>query len=116
MSVDNPAGKFTGSLVAIVTPMRPDGAVDHSAWSRLVDFHLQNGTSGIVVGGTTGESVTITKRGKPVGELRPAAKRETRLTFGCMKHPAYRFDDPFSPAVDPGEVHANDPSKWDDLP
>jgi 4-hydroxy-tetrahydrodipicolinate synthase len=61
MSVDNPAGTFTGSLVAVVTPMRPDGAVDYSAWSRLVDYHLENGTNGIVVGGTTGESVTITE-------------------------------------------------------
>ncbi len=51
---------FSGSLVAIVTPMRADGALDLSAWSRLVDFHLQSGTSGIVVGGTTGESATLT--------------------------------------------------------
>ncbi len=51
---------FSGSLVAIVTPMRADGALDLAAWSRLVDFHLQNGTSGIVVGGTTGESATLT--------------------------------------------------------
>jgi 4-hydroxy-tetrahydrodipicolinate synthase len=50
---------FSGSLVAIVTPMRPDGAVDFDAWARLVDFHLGNGTSGIVVGGTTGESATL---------------------------------------------------------
>ena len=35
---------FSGSLVAIVTPMRPDGRVDFEAWARLVDFHLQNGT------------------------------------------------------------------------
>jgi prevent-host-death family protein len=48
----------------------------------------------------TGEPVTITKRGKPVGELHPAAKQGTRLTFGCMKHPAYRFDDPDTPAYD----------------
>lgn len=51
---------FSGSLVAIVTPMRPDGAVDHAAWEGLLDLHLQNGTSGIVVGGTTGESPTLT--------------------------------------------------------
>ena len=51
---------FSGSLVAIVTPMRPDGAVDFGAWERLVDFHLAGGTSGIVVGGTTGESATLT--------------------------------------------------------
>jgi 4-hydroxy-tetrahydrodipicolinate synthase len=50
---------FSGSLVAIVTPMGPDGAVDFAAWARLVDFHLANGTDGIVVGGTTGESATL---------------------------------------------------------
>jgi 4-hydroxy-tetrahydrodipicolinate synthase len=50
---------FSGSLVAIVTPMRPDGAVDFGAWERLLDFHVASGTSGIVVGGTTGESATL---------------------------------------------------------
>jgi 4-hydroxy-tetrahydrodipicolinate synthase len=50
---------FSGSLVAIVTPMRADGALDLAAWSRLIDWHLQNGTAGIVVGGTTGESATL---------------------------------------------------------
>ncbi|HYL56198.1 MAG TPA: 4-hydroxy-tetrahydrodipicolinate synthase [Gemmatimonadales bacterium] len=50
---------FSGSLVAIVTPMRPDGAVDLEAWTRLLDFHLANGTSGVVVGGTSGESATL---------------------------------------------------------
>jgi 4-hydroxy-tetrahydrodipicolinate synthase len=52
---------FSGSLVAIITPMRPDGAVDFGAWERLVDFHLASGTSGIVVGGTTGESATLSE-------------------------------------------------------
>lgn len=51
---------FSGSLVAVVTPMRPDGAIDFGAWSRLLDFHLANGTRGVVVGGTTGESPTLT--------------------------------------------------------
>jgi 4-hydroxy-tetrahydrodipicolinate synthase len=51
---------FSGSLVAIVTPMRADGALDLAAWARLIDLHLENGTSGIVVGGTTGESATVT--------------------------------------------------------
>jgi 4-hydroxy-tetrahydrodipicolinate synthase len=50
---------FSGSLVAIVTPMGADGAVDFAAWERLIDFHLANGTDGIVVGGSTGESVTL---------------------------------------------------------
>jgi 4-hydroxy-tetrahydrodipicolinate synthase len=50
---------FSGSLVAIVTPMRPDGAVDLEGWMRLLDFHLANGTSAVVVGGTSGESPTL---------------------------------------------------------
>lgn len=50
---------FSGSLVAIVTPMRPDGGVDLEAWTRLLDFHLANGTNGVVVGGTSGESATL---------------------------------------------------------
>jgi 4-hydroxy-tetrahydrodipicolinate synthase len=50
---------FAGSLVAIVTPMRADGAVDFEAWARLLEFHVANATDGIVVGGTTGESATL---------------------------------------------------------
>lgn len=52
---------FVGSLVAIVTPMRDDGAVDFEAWARLLDFHAASGTAGVVVGGTTGESATLTE-------------------------------------------------------
>ncbi|MGH8181060.1 MAG: 4-hydroxy-tetrahydrodipicolinate synthase [Steroidobacteraceae bacterium] len=51
---------FSGSLVAIVTPMRDDGAIDYSAWSRLIDWHIESGTAGLVVGGSTGESATVT--------------------------------------------------------
>lgn len=51
---------FSGSLVAIVTPMHPDGTIDWSAWDRLLLRHLDAGTSGVVVGGTTGESATLT--------------------------------------------------------
>jgi 4-hydroxy-tetrahydrodipicolinate synthase len=40
--------------------MRPDGAVDFGAWQRLLEFHEASGTSGVVVGGTTGESATLT--------------------------------------------------------
>jgi 4-hydroxy-tetrahydrodipicolinate synthase len=50
---------FSGSLVALVTPMRADGALDLEAWSRLIDWHLASGTAGIVVGGTTGEAATL---------------------------------------------------------
>jgi len=52
---------FSGSLVAIVTPMCSDGAIDFAAWERLLDLHLQGGTAGIVVGGSTGESPTVTE-------------------------------------------------------
>jgi 4-hydroxy-tetrahydrodipicolinate synthase len=51
---------FSGSLVAIVTPMHQDGSIDLVAWDRLLDLHLAAGTSGVVVCGTTGESPTVT--------------------------------------------------------
>src|SRR6185437_14531732 len=50
---------FSGSLVAIVTPMHADGSIDWPAWERLLRMHLAAGTSGIVIGGTTGESATL---------------------------------------------------------
>jgi 4-hydroxy-tetrahydrodipicolinate synthase len=51
---------LSGSLVAIVTPMRSDGTIDQNAWERLIDWHIESGTTGLVVGGTTGESATLT--------------------------------------------------------
>jgi 4-hydroxy-tetrahydrodipicolinate synthase len=48
-----------GSLVAIVTPMLEDGALDLDAFRRLIDWHIKEGTDGIVVVGTTGESPTV---------------------------------------------------------
>jgi 4-hydroxy-tetrahydrodipicolinate synthase len=50
---------LTGSLVAIATPMRAGGAVDLDALRALIDWHIAEGTSGIVVVGTTGESPTV---------------------------------------------------------
>lgn len=50
---------FSGSTVAIVTPMAPDGGLDWAAWDRLLDFHMREGTDGIVVAGTTGESPAL---------------------------------------------------------
>lgn len=49
-----------GSLVALVTPMTDDGRIDSDAYKRLLKFHLEQGTDGLVVGGTTGESPTLT--------------------------------------------------------
>ena len=51
---------LTGSIVALVTPMLSDGAVDFDAYLRLIDWHLESGTNGLVVAGTTGESATLT--------------------------------------------------------
>jgi len=48
-----------GSLVAIVTPMHPDGSIDEGAYRRLVDWHVEQGTHAIVTVGTTGESATL---------------------------------------------------------
>jgi len=50
---------FSGSLVAIVTPMIEDGALDWAAWDRLLDFHVAEGSNGIVIAGTTGESPVL---------------------------------------------------------
>lgn len=52
---------FTGSCVALVTPMKPDGAVDEKALINLVEWHIKEGTAAIVVSGTTGESPTLTQ-------------------------------------------------------
>ena len=51
--------QLTGSLVAIVTPMHEDGSLDLDAFRKLIDWHITEGTDGIVVVGTTGESPTV---------------------------------------------------------
>src|SRR5262245_59647286 len=50
---------ITGSLVAIVTPMLEDGRLDLARFKNLIDWHIAQGTSAIVVVGTTGESPTV---------------------------------------------------------
>jgi len=50
--------RFRGSLVAIVTPFR-DGEIDFEAFRELVEWHLESGTDGLVVAGTTGEGATL---------------------------------------------------------
>lgn len=50
---------FTGAGVAIVTPMKADGAVDYEAFSKLIEFQIENGTDSIIVCGTTGEASTL---------------------------------------------------------
>lgn len=50
---------LSGSMVAVVTPMDADGAVNYRDFARLVDFHIEAGTQALIVAGTTGESATL---------------------------------------------------------
>jgi 4-hydroxy-tetrahydrodipicolinate synthase len=51
---------FSGSIVALITPFKPDGEVDFDNLKRLVDHHIEQGTDAIAAVGTTGESATLT--------------------------------------------------------
>ena len=68
---------FKGSIPALVTPMRDDGAIDFAAWDALLDFHLREGTDGVVVGGTTGESPVLER-----GELEELVRRAKARVAG----------------------------------
>ena len=71
---------FTGSLVAIVSPMTADGSLDWSAWDRVLDFHLQEGTDAIVIAGTTGESPALTE-----DEIEELSRRAVARCRGRLK-------------------------------
>jgi 4-hydroxy-tetrahydrodipicolinate synthase len=71
---------FSGSLVAIVTPMTAEGALDWPAWDRLMDFHLSEGSDGIVVAGTTGESPVLS-----VDEIEELTRRAVARCRGKLK-------------------------------
>jgi 4-hydroxy-tetrahydrodipicolinate synthase len=51
---------FSGSIVALITPFKADGEVDFDGLQKLVEYHVEAGTDGIVAVGTTGESATLT--------------------------------------------------------
>lgn len=50
---------FSGSIVALVTPLKANGEIDYHNLEQLVEFHVEQGTDGIVAVGTTGESTTL---------------------------------------------------------
>lgn len=50
---------FHGSMVALVSPMQSDGALDYPSLERLIEYHIEQGTDALVVVGTTGESATL---------------------------------------------------------
>ena len=53
---------FSGSIVALVTPFTDSGGVDYAALGGLLEFHLKQGSDGLVVAGTTGESATLNQQ------------------------------------------------------
>ncbi len=55
----NGSDRFQGSLVALITPFDADNKVDYPALKRLIDFHVEQGSDGLVIAGTTGESPTL---------------------------------------------------------
>jgi 4-hydroxy-tetrahydrodipicolinate synthase len=69
-----------GSLVAIVTPMTPDGGLDWPAWDRLIDFHVSEGTDGIVIAGTTGEAPALA-----LEEIEELTRRALQRRRGKLK-------------------------------
>ena len=58
-STDSAIAILQGSMVALVTPMHPDGSLDFDAYRKLIDWHANQGTDGLVVVGTSGESPTV---------------------------------------------------------
>lgn len=70
---------FRGSIVAIVTPMTGSGSLDLAAYDRLLDWHVEQGTDGVVVVGTTGESPTLTP-----AEARTLFERTVQRVSGRM--------------------------------
>ena len=52
---------FKGSLIALATPFDTDNHVDYEALERLIEFHVSEGSNGLVIAGTTGESATLGK-------------------------------------------------------
>jgi len=67
-------------MVAIVTPMTADGGLDWPAWDRLLDFHVREGSDGIVVAGTTGESPVLS-----VDEVEELTRRAVARCRGKVK-------------------------------
>jgi 4-hydroxy-tetrahydrodipicolinate synthase len=75
---------FGSNLVAMVTPMRPDGALSEPGLANLVDHLLATGCDGIVVGGTTGESPTLTETESAwlVGAVSARVRNQARVIAG----------------------------------
>ncbi|GGK15233.1 4-hydroxy-tetrahydrodipicolinate synthase [Yeosuana aromativorans] len=76
--------KFLGTGVALVTPFKTDLSVDHDALANIVNFNVNNGVDYLVVSGTTGESVTITRQEKKdiIATIAKANKGRVPMVLG----------------------------------
>jgi 4-hydroxy-tetrahydrodipicolinate synthase len=90
---------FKGSIVALLTPMRPDGTFDEDSYARFVAWQIEQGTEGLVPVGTTGESPTLTHEehrraieiavaasGKRVPVIAGAGSNSTAEAIGLARH------------------------------
>ncbi len=75
---------FTGSIVAIITPMHADGEIDYASLEALVEWHIKSGTHGIVPVGTTGESATVSvaEHTKVISTVVAVANRRVAIIAG----------------------------------
>ena len=76
--------ELIGTGVALVTPFKDDLSIDHEALKRIVKFNIENGVEYLVISGTTGESVTITKQEKKdiIKTIKEANKGRVPLVLG----------------------------------
>jgi hypothetical protein len=92
MTAPNHLFNTKGSLVALVTPMLADGQIDWPCYRKLVDWHVEQGTHGIVAVGTTGESPTVSRgywfkldrRSGSIDERRSESGRGSDTTSGAL--------------------------------
>jgi 4-hydroxy-tetrahydrodipicolinate synthase len=77
--------KLTGSFVALITPFNRDGSVDYAAFRTLLKFHADNGTSAILIMGSTGESSMLSQDEKKQIIVETAKMKTARMPifFGC---------------------------------
>ncbi len=87
---------FQGSLVALVTPMQPDGSIDYRSLQQLIEWHIEAKTQAIVVAGTTGEAPTLSAAEtqdlvtrvvmQVAGRIPVIAGTGTNCTRTCIEH------------------------------
>ena len=78
------SNKFLGTGVALVTPFKQDLSIDHVALTNIVNYNIENGVEYLVICGTTGESVTITKQEKKdiISTIKKASNGRVPLVLG----------------------------------